>query len=168
MTPPDQAPREITVHALQIGDRINTAGFEGEVLSGTPLAVRVGQIGLAVVFRYGAVVFLGLTADQEAEFVERLHARCAGKINPYEEEWTKVQIAREGGDSGGRLQARCAEKINPYGEKGPRVQIARGGGEPIPVGGPVLVRDMSLERLLVVADALAKSVVLAHDEKEVT
>ena len=67
MTPPDQAPSQITVHALQIGDRINTAGFEGEVLSGTPLAVRVGQAGLAVVFRYGAVVFLGLTADQEAE-----------------------------------------------------------------------------------------------------
>src|ERR1700761_6872951 len=135
MTAPE-APREITVHALQIGDRINTAGFEGEVLSGTPLAVRVGQTGLAVVFRYGAVVFLGLTADQEAEFLERLHTRCAGKISPYEEEWTKVQIARE-------------------------------GGEPIPVGGRILVRDMSLERLLVVADALAKSVVLGRDEREV-
>jgi len=137
MATPDPAPSQITVHALQIGDRINTAGFEGELLSGTPLAVRVGQTGLAVVFRYGAVVFLGLTADQEAEFLERLHARCAGKISPYEEEWAKVQIARE-------------------------------GGEPIPVGGPILVRDMALERLLVVADALAKSVVLAHDEKEVT
>src|ERR1700749_5088406 len=137
MTPADQAPSQINVHALQIGDRINTAGFEGEVRSGTPLAVRVGQAGLAVVLRYGAVVFLGLTADQEAEFLERLHARCAGKISPYEEEWTKVQTPRE-------------------------------GGEPIPVGGPVLVQDMSLERLVVVADALAKSVVLAHDEEEVT
>src|SRR5215813_1768576 len=136
MPPPDQAPSQITVHALQIGDRINTAGFEGEVLSGTPLAVRVGQTGLAVVLRYGAVVFLGLTADQEAEFLERLHTRCFGKITPYEKEWAKVQIARE-------------------------------GGEPIPVGGPILLADMALERLLVVADALAKSVVLAHDEKEV-
>src|ERR1700730_17127538 len=136
MTSPDQAPSQITVQRRQIGARINTAGFEGEVLSGTPLAVRVGQAGLAVVFRYGAVVFLGLTADQEAEFLERLHARCAGKISPHEEEWAKVQTARE-------------------------------GGEPIPVGGPILVREMSLERLLVVADALAKSVVLAHDEKEV-
>src|SRR5215475_7459017 len=136
MTTPDQAPSQITVHALQIGDRINTAGFEGEVLSGTPLAVRVGQIGLAVVFRYGAVVFLGLTADQEAEFLERLHARCPGRISPYEEEWAKVQTARE-------------------------------GGELIPVGSPILVQDMSLQRLLVVADALAKSVVLARDEREV-
>jgi uncharacterized Rmd1/YagE family protein len=136
MTIPDQTPSQITVHALQIGDRINTAGFEGEVLSSTPLAIRIGQTGLAVVFRYGAVVMLGLTADQEGELLERLHSRCAGKISPYEEEWAKVQVARE-------------------------------GGEPIPAGGPILVQDMSLQRLLVVADTLAKSVVLANDEKEV-
>jgi uncharacterized Rmd1/YagE family protein len=132
----DQAPTQASIHALQIGDRINTAGFEGEILSSTPLAVRVGRQGLAVVFRYGVVVFLGLTADQEAEFLERLSARTAGKITPREEEWAKVQVARE-------------------------------GEEPIPVGGPIQVREMSLERLLVVSDALAKSVVLGRDEREV-
>jgi uncharacterized Rmd1/YagE family protein len=132
----DQGSTQMSAHALQIGDRINTAGFEGEILSNTPLAVRIGASGLAVVFRYGVVVLLGLTADQEAEFLERLHLRCFGKVTPYEEEWAKVQVARE-------------------------------GGEPIPVGGPILVQDMSLQRLLVVADALAKSVVLARDEKEV-
>jgi len=132
----DQAPTQASIHALQIGDRINTAGFEGEVLSSTPLAVRVGRQGLAVVFRYGVVVFLGLTADQEAEFLERLSARTAGKVTPREEEWAKVQVARE-------------------------------GEEPIPVGGPIQVREMSLERLLVVSDALAKSVVLGRDEREV-
>src|SRR6185437_1089426 len=130
----DQAPTQASIHALQIGDRINTAGFEGEVLSSTPLAVRVGRQGLAVVFRYGVVVFLGLTADQEAEFLERLSARTAGKITPREEEWAKVQVAKE-------------------------------SEEPIPVGGPIQVREMSLERLLVVSDALAKSVVLGRDER---
>jgi uncharacterized Rmd1/YagE family protein len=132
----DQVPSQISVHALQIGDRVNTAGFEGEILSNTPLAVRVGASGLAVVFRYGVAVFLGLTADQEAEFLERLLPRTFGRITPREEEWAKVQVAKE------------AE-------------------EPIPVGGPILVREMSLERLLVVSDALAKSVVLGHDEREV-
>jgi len=132
----DQAPTQASIHALQIGDRINTAGFEGEILSSTPLAVRVGRQGLAVVFRYGVVVFLGLTADQEAEFLERLNARTAGKVTPREEEWARVQVARE-------------------------------GEEPIPVGGPIQVREMSLERLLVVSDALAKSVVLGRDEREV-
>jgi len=75
------------------------------------------------------VVLLGLSGEEEKAFLERLGTRCFGKITPYEEEWARVQVAKE------------AE-------------------EPIPVGGPILVREMSLERLLVVADALAKSVVL--------
>jgi uncharacterized Rmd1/YagE family protein len=128
--------QQLTAHALQIGDRINTAGFEGQVLSNTPLALRIGANGTAVVFRYGVVVFIGLTADEEAEFIERLQTRTFGKITPSEEEWAKIQIARE-------------------------------SGEPIPVGGPIPVMDLSLDRLLVIADALAKSVVLGRDEKEV-
>jgi required for meiotic nuclear division protein 1 len=134
---PDPSPTQAAVHALQIGDRINTAGFEGEVLSGTPLALRVGASGLAVVFRYGVVVFIGVSADEEAELLERLHSRTFGKITPYEDEWARIQI------------------------------VARESDEPIPVGGPILVRELSLERMLVVADALAKSVVLARDEKQV-
>src|SRR5258708_11983021 len=135
---PDSNPtaQELAADALLIGDRINTAGFEGQVLSSTPLALRIGANGTVVVFRYGVVVFIGLTADEEAEFLERLQARTFGKITPHEEEWAKIQIAKE------------AE-------------------EPIPVGGPILVREFSLERLLLVADALAKSVVLGRDEREV-
>ena len=130
------AVQQLTAHALLIGDRINTAGFEGQVLSSSPLAVRVGANGLAVLFRYGVAVFIGLSAAEETEFLERLQARCYGKIAPPEEEWAKIQVAKE------------AE-------------------EPIPVGGPIVVREFSLERLLVVSDALAKSVVLGRDEREV-
>ena len=136
MTDSNPTAQQLTAHALLIGDRINTAGFEGQVLSSTPLALRVGSSGMAVVFRYGVVVFIGLTADEEAEFLERLQGRTFGKITLHEEEWAKIQIAKE------------AE-------------------EPIPVGGPILVREFSLERLLLVADALAKSVVLGRDEREV-
>ena len=130
------SPGQVTAHALQTGDRINTVGFEGQVLANAPLALLVGSSGLAVVFRYGVVVFIGLTAEEEAEFLERLQPRTFGKIVPYEDEWAKIQVAKE-------------------------------GDEPIPVGGPILVRELSVERLLVVADALAKSVVLARDEKQV-
>ena len=137
MTNPDSTAQQLTAHALLIGDRINTAGFEGQVLSSAPLAVRVGSNGLAVLFRYGVAVFIGLSVTEEAEFLEKLSARCFGKITPPEEEWAKIQVAKE------------AE-------------------EPIPVGGPILVREFSLERLLVVSDALAKSVVLGRDEREVT
>jgi uncharacterized Rmd1/YagE family protein len=133
----DPPAQQLAAHALLIGDRINTAGFEGQVLSSAPLAVRVGSNGLAVVFRYGVVVFIGLSAAEEAEFLERLGDRTFARISPPEEEWAKIQLAKE------------AE-------------------EPIPVGGPILVREFSLERLLIVSDALAKSVVLGHDERQVT
>ena len=129
--------QQLTAHALQIGDRINTAGFEGEILSSSPLAVKVGASGLAVLFRYGVAVFIGLSTEEEAEFLERLRSRTFGRITPPEDEWAKIQAAKE------------AE-------------------EPIPVGGPILVREFSLERLLVVSDALAKSVVLGRDEKQVS
>jgi required for meiotic nuclear division protein 1 len=137
MTNPDPTTQQITAHALLLGDRINTAGFEGQVLSSAPLAVKVGSNGLAVLFRYGVAVFIGLSVAEEKEFLERLQSRTFGKITPTEEEWAKIQIAKE------------AE-------------------EPIPVGGPVQVREFSLERLLIVSDALAKSVVLGRDEREVT
>jgi required for meiotic nuclear division protein 1 len=136
MVDSNPAPQQLTAHALQIGDRINTAGFEGEVLSSAPLAVKVGTNGLAVLFRYGVVVFIGLSTEEEAEFLERLRPRTYGWITPPEDEWAKIQVAKE------------AE-------------------EPIPVGGPILVREFSLERLLIVSDALAKSVVLGRDEKQV-
>jgi uncharacterized Rmd1/YagE family protein len=127
---------QLTAHALQLGDRINTAGFEGHILSAVPLAVRVGASGIAVLFRYGVVVFIGLSTKEEAELLERLQARIFGRITPPEEEWAKIQVEKA-------------------------------GEEPIPVGGPILVREFSLERLLLVAEALAKSVVLGRDEREV-
>src|SRR6266403_2681732 len=129
-------PVQLTAHALQIGDRINTAGFEGQILSSAPLAVRVGGNGIAVLFRYGVVVLIGLSPEEETDFLERLRDRIFGKFTPPEEEWAKIQVAKE------------AE-------------------EPIPVGGPILVKELSVERLLLVSDALAKSVVLGRDEREV-
>jgi required for meiotic nuclear division protein 1 len=135
MNAPNPAAPGLNAHALQLADRINTAGFEGNVLSATPLVVRIGESGMAVVFRYGVVVFIGLTAPEENAFLDRLKPRLFGVISPHEEETAKIQVARE--------------------------------AEEIPVGGPVLVREFSLERLLIVADALAKSVVLGRGEREV-
>jgi required for meiotic nuclear division protein 1 len=38
----------VTAHALYIGDRINTMGFEGEVLSALPLEIPVGKAGVGL------------------------------------------------------------------------------------------------------------------------
>jgi required for meiotic nuclear division protein 1 len=126
----------VTAHALNVGDRINTAGFEKDALSAVPLAMRCGKDGIAVLFRYGVAVFFGTSAEEEAAFLERLSPRIGGKLTPVEEETATIELAGE-------------------------------VGEQVAAGGPIQVRDMSLARLLVVSDVLAKSVVLAHDEREV-
>jgi uncharacterized Rmd1/YagE family protein len=140
MTKPEFISAEIgtrvTAHALHLGDRINTMGFEDEALSAVPLAVRVGNAGIAVLFRYGVAVLIGLTPEDQAGFLERLKPRVGGKLERYEEETAVVTLA---GGTEDQVQA----------------------------GGPIQLRDLLLERLLVIADVLAKSVVLAHDERQV-
>lgn len=126
----------VTAHALHIGDRINTIGFEGEALSAVPLAIRVGKTGIAVLFRYGVAVLIGLSLHDESGFLGKLTPRIGGKLERFEEETAIIALTSETED---QVQA----------------------------GGPIQLRDMSLERLLVIADVLAKSVVLAHDEREV-
>jgi required for meiotic nuclear division protein 1 len=132
----DAQGRRVTVHALHVGDRINTTGFEGEALSAFPLAIRIGKDGVAVLFRYGVAVLFGLSPEDETGLLERLASRIGGKLVPPEEETATVELASETEDQ-------------------------------VPAGGPILVRDMSPERFLVISDVLAKSVVLAHDEREV-
>ncbi|SDS55191.1 RMD1 family protein [Bradyrhizobium canariense] len=140
MTKPEFIPAamgtRVTVHALHVGDRINTMGFEGEALSAVPLAVKVAKTGMAVLFRYGVVVLIGLSPSDENGFLEKLNPRIGGKLARFEEEAAIVALA---GDPEDQVQ----------------------------VGGPIQLLDMSPERLLVVADVLAKSVVLADGEREV-
>jgi uncharacterized Rmd1/YagE family protein len=99
-------------------------GFEGETLSAVPLAVRVGKTGVAVLFRYGVVVLIGVSPQDESGFLERLTPRIGGKLKAFEEEIATVVVAGETED---QVQA----------------------------GGPIQLRDMSSERLLVISDVLA-------------
>ena len=126
----------VTAHAVLVGDRINTMGFEGEALSAVPLAIRVGKTGIAVLFRYGVAVLIGLSSEDEIAFLQKLKPRIGGAFARFEEETATVELVNEAED---QVQA----------------------------GGPIQIRDLLPERLLVIADVLAKSVVLARDEREV-
>jgi uncharacterized Rmd1/YagE family protein len=125
-----------TAHAILLGDRINTSGLEGETLSTSPLAIRIDNEGIAVLFRYGVTVLIGLSQQQEQKLLEKLSARVSARLDRYEEETAVIKLAEEDEDQ-------------------------------VPAGGPILIRAMSPERLLVISDVLAKSVVLAHDERRV-
>ena len=126
------------VHALLLGDRIDTAGLERtDVLSTTPLAFRAGQDGVVTVFRYGVVVLFGMSILEEDEVLRGLHSRIIRPVKQREDETATIEIVAD-----------KDEQILP--------------------GGPILLKAATPEHMVVIADALAKSVVLARDGREVS
>ena len=135
--PPTPA-RRITVRALLLGDRIETAGLERkDVLSTVPLAFRAGENGVVALFRYGVAVLVGMSPLEEEEVIERLDGRVVAPLASREEESVQIEIAPDKDD-----------QITP--------------------SGIIIVKALTTEHTLLIADALATSVILAHDEKNVT
>jgi uncharacterized Rmd1/YagE family protein len=56
----------------------------------------------------------------------------------------------------------------PFEDETATIDVVAEGEEQIAPGGPIVVRDLSPPRLLVIADALAKNLALARDEREVS
>jgi uncharacterized Rmd1/YagE family protein len=128
-----------TARALLIGDRINTAGLErSDVYSTAPLSFRVGVDGFATVFRYGAVVLIGLSPLEEDEVLRGLGPRVSRPFEP------------------------------PYEEESLTLFGGADGEETIASDGALQLKNLAPDTLLVVADALAKSTALARDERQVS
>ena len=133
---PEPAPT-LRIRALMLGDRINPSGLEiGSLVSSAPVAIRV-HAGLAVIFRYGVVVLIGLLPSEEKVLIDTLKPRVIGEFSPYEEETAQAQLCND----------ESSEVIQP--------------------GGPICLAKFSDDRLLLIADALAKSTALARDERRV-
>jgi uncharacterized Rmd1/YagE family protein len=124
---------EIEAVAMYVGQRLDLRAFEHfEQLASGPLAVRAGASGAAVLFRYGVVVFFGLTAAEAVGFLQDIGRLI---IDAIEEPQTEevVLVIQEGASEG-------VEQSH------------------------IRLQSSDIERLQLVADVLAKSVVLAHYE----
>jgi uncharacterized Rmd1/YagE family protein len=128
----------VTVRALLLGDRIDTAGLERyEVLSTTPLAFRVEGGSFVVLFRYGVIVLFGMAPEQEQELIQSLEGRVIGRYAVPEEESTEIEIVSD-----------KDEQLTPT--------------------GTILIKSLLPEYVLIIADATATNVILAHDERTVS
>lgn len=68
-----QSDGRIRIRAALIGSRIDTKPFRAdEILAINPLTVAIPGGGCVILFRYGVVVFVGLSNEQETGFQERL------------------------------------------------------------------------------------------------
>lgn len=67
-----------------------------------------------------------------------------------------------------KLRSRVVRPIKIWEDETATIDIAADKDEQILPGGPILVKAITPEHMVVIADALAKSVVLARDEREVS
>ncbi|MGY4327544.1 putative Rmd1/YagE family protein [Bradyrhizobium sp. LB7.2] len=93
--------------------------------------------GLVVIFRYGVVVLIRLSPSEESALIETLISRVIGELSSYEEESAQAQLCDD----------QSAEVILP--------------------GGRICLRDFSDDRLLLIADTLAKSTALERGERRI-
>jgi uncharacterized Rmd1/YagE family protein len=81
------------VRALLVGARLDTKSFESaDAIAVTPLTLRVPGGGTALLFRYGAVVLVGVRADAEARLLDHLAARVAEPVSPVEVEQAVIHV----------------------------------------------------------------------------
>ena len=128
-----QVPKRRRVRAFLLSDRIDTANLEHDgVVSTAPVTYKFGKDGFVTLFRYGVVVTLCLSPDEEQQVLRSLQPRLVRPISPPEEETLLIEQVPDKDD-----------QILP--------------------GGPLVLKTITPEHLIVIADALSKSVVLARD-----
>lgn len=131
--------RHVRVRALLVGKRIDLRALQRDSdLAGQPVAVPAGEKGLAVLFRYGAVVIFHMQPVEEAAFLKSLESVVGEPFETAESEEAEIVA----GDAGGQTEG-------------------------VDVSGNIRMQRATMDRLLVVADVLAKSVILAYDENRV-
>ncbi len=126
----------IAIRSRFVGERLNLKALEtNESLSSSPLVIRAGNDGCAVLFRYGVAVLFNLNSIEEERFLNR--------IAPFISE---------------PAQALVLEQIEVAFETDTKERLERN---------VLWLRDRSIERLQVVADIFAKSVILEYYENQI-
>lgn len=129
--------RSIIVRALLLGERLDIRGYEQkQALATTPLTVRMGRNGYAVLFRYGVTVLFDVTAEEEAHYLADLS----------------------------RL---VTDPLPQPGHDQAHVDIGSAGSEHIDPDGNIILAELTPERMQIIADVLAKDVMLDYFEIKV-
>jgi uncharacterized Rmd1/YagE family protein len=84
-----------TLHlrAWYVGARIDLRALErGEAIEPTVHTIRAGELGYAILFRYGAVVLIDLKPLEEAAFLETLKAFVESPFEEPENDWGSIVI----------------------------------------------------------------------------
>ncbi len=128
----------LRVRALYLGERLDLRALENvsRLSPQSPLTLAAGSAGAAVLFRYGVVVLFHVPPLEEATFVEHMKRLLAEAFSRPEVEEIEIRVLEE-----------------------------RADGRADTVEGNILsVVDLSIERLQLIGETLARSVALARYE----
>jgi uncharacterized Rmd1/YagE family protein len=126
----------ITARALLLGDRLDIGGLER--------SDTISTVPLA--FRAGQEGFVALFRFGVAVLVG---------LSPLEED----EVIRS-------LRQRITGEFSRHEEETAVIELSPDKEDQIPPGGPIYLKALTAERLIIIADALAKSAALARDERE--
>ncbi|MFZ3235280.1 MAG: RMD1 family protein [Stellaceae bacterium] len=130
------ATETVPVCALLLGERIDTRLERSGSLGTAPLTLNLPGGGIAVLFRYGAVVLFGAKTAALDEFVKGLAPSVVGAFPTPEQDEARLLVRPD-------------------------------SDQHVDASGNIILRDRSTERLQLVADILAKSLVLSHYETRI-
>ena len=89
----------ITLRAVLLGQRLDTKGLERQdTIALMPVTQRVGEKGVAFLFRYGVVVLVGSSSAEEAAFLDSLRFRVTEPLATPEVDQVSILIKPEGED----------------------------------------------------------------------
>ena len=128
----------ITVRALLLGDRIDSQGLERDDVLAT----------MPLTFRVGSDGIVSLF---------RFGVAVLFGMSPIEED----EIIR-------KLEGRIRGKLPVREEELAQIEIGAGEDEQITPSGIIMLKKLTTEHALLIADALATTVMLAHDERSVS
>jgi uncharacterized Rmd1/YagE family protein len=147
---PVRTPRDFLAQAMLLGTGIDLAALGAtDRTGGAPLVVElIGALtraslpggGVAVLFRYGAVVFFDAAPAGIADYLRQIDGRIRQPFAAADRETELLEIRVDPGKEAGR------ESVE---------------------GNTLVLADVTLEKLQLVADIMAKSVSLAHHERNI-
>src|SRR3984885_6163609 len=126
------------IRALLLSDRIDTSNLEHDHVVSTA----------PLTYKYGKEGYVTLFRYGVAVLI--------GLTGPEENEVLRG------------LQKRLIRPIKPSEEESVLIELTPDKDDQILPGGPLMLKTVTPDHLIVIADALSKSVVLARDEREVT
>src|SRR5262245_39631210 len=89
----------IPLRAVLLGQRLDTKGLESQDMIGVmPLTLRIGEQGIAFLFRFGVVVLVGLSSDAERALLDLLRPRVTDALATPEIDQVPITVRPDGDD----------------------------------------------------------------------